>query len=586
MARKVKFALEMADGTKVRNNLEELREHFDMESIARYYLSGKLLEWLEDRYYDDEAAKIEELDKDAPNLNAQLCAIIGVDASKYDALDLEAVERLNEKKTFLRQKTSDSTIIDNAMITALNQEDLADLLDLESPVIYLCGEKFNIPIRVEHKKYIGVLGTPKIEIRATSDADLKAKDIIFENVLLPWEKTQTDTKPKPLTTETPDSTCSNEVATCSVDQLFALYKSVAISRYNNNSIPVWEFIDRWGNFSRKVKSISNQQKSLALMSMCRNKYKEDDIVKAFLAEDFSSGCIFTADSVCLYDKKSLTIHNAHNDTSYIIPYNEITMTSATPITPDDIKKDSIKLALAGDIEINNLKIVLKNNIEVITPTKDSSTIYIWYLADIFANYLNLAKNISPTPSHAVPSKKTSPSIHQESVLQENQIIDEKFEMLTELYHNVLGTIKYGGNEYPLDRWMFVNDTNTACSSRDLYINTKSDITELQKKLCLKIICNNKYTDSEIIHAHMNSTGSYGWMLTKDSFCVGGGNLEKIMIKYADIEETDFESYSGKMDITTYNDKYNLDWCGYPIVRSLGNEICEFLKGAATITSDN
>ncbi len=188
MARKVKFALEMADGTKVRSNLEELREHFDMESIVSYYLSGKLLEWLEDRYYDDEAAKIEELDKDSPNLNAQLCAIIGVDASKYDALDLEAVERLNEKKTILRQKTSDSTIIDNAMITALNQEDLADLLDLESPVIYLCGDKFNIPIRVEHKRYVGILGTPKVEIRATSDDDIKKKDIIFENVLLPWTK--------------------------------------------------------------------------------------------------------------------------------------------------------------------------------------------------------------------------------------------------------------------------------------------------------------------------------------------------------------------------------------------------------------
>jgi len=188
MARKVKFALEMADGTKVRSNLEELREHFDMESIASYYLSGKLLEWLEDRYYDDEAAKIEELDKDAPNLNAQLCAIIGVDASKFDALDIEAVERLNEKKSILRQKTSDSTIIENAMITALNQEDLADLLDLESPVIYLCGDKFNIPIRVEHKRYVGILGTPKVEIRATSDDDINKKDIIFENVLLPWTK--------------------------------------------------------------------------------------------------------------------------------------------------------------------------------------------------------------------------------------------------------------------------------------------------------------------------------------------------------------------------------------------------------------
>jgi hypothetical protein len=193
MAKKIKFALEMADGVKVRSGLEELREHFDMEKIAGHFLSGKLLEWLEDRYYDDEAAKIAELDKDAPNLNAQLCAIIGVDASKYDAFDVEALERLNEKKRLLKERTSDSKIIDNAMLTAFTQEDLADLLDLESPVIYLCGEKFNIPIRVEHKKYVGILGTPKIEIRAASNDDLKEKDILFENVILPWNSPATTT---------------------------------------------------------------------------------------------------------------------------------------------------------------------------------------------------------------------------------------------------------------------------------------------------------------------------------------------------------------------------------------------------------
>ena len=31
MARKIKFALEMKDGAKVRNSLEELRENFDLE---------------------------------------------------------------------------------------------------------------------------------------------------------------------------------------------------------------------------------------------------------------------------------------------------------------------------------------------------------------------------------------------------------------------------------------------------------------------------------------------------------------------------------------------------------------------------
>ena len=37
MAKKIKFALEMADGVKVRSGLEELREHFDMESSFEYF---------------------------------------------------------------------------------------------------------------------------------------------------------------------------------------------------------------------------------------------------------------------------------------------------------------------------------------------------------------------------------------------------------------------------------------------------------------------------------------------------------------------------------------------------------------------
>ncbi len=287
MARKVKFALEMADGTKVRNSLEELREHFDMKSIISYYLSGKLLEWLEDRYYDDEAAKIEELDKDSPNLNAQLCAIIGVDASDFDALDVEALERLNEKKVYLRQKTSDESIIENAMITALTQQDLADLLDLESSVIYLCGEKFNIPIRIEHKKYIGILGTPKIEIRATSNSDLKEKDIIFENVELPWNKT------------TPNTTSTTPIVTVDNDTIINTHKKELLDIKNMiwGSKNIWQVVAHSGKPSKK--ELTNVQKKIYLNFVCNGKYTEDDIIHIYVVDDMSAGWAFTIDSFCV-----------------------------------------------------------------------------------------------------------------------------------------------------------------------------------------------------------------------------------------------------------------------------------------------
>lgn len=288
MARKVKFALEMADGTKVRNSLEELREHFDMESIISYYLSGKLLEWLEDRYYDDEAAKIEELDKDSPNLKAQLCAIIGVDASDFDALDVEALERLNEKKVYLRQKTSDESIIENAMITAITQQDLADLLDLESPVIYLCGEKFNIPIRMERKKYIGVLGTPKIEIRANSIDDLNKRDIIFENVILPWTKQISSNNVDEIKKE-------SSINQSDKNELYPILKTLFDNSFGCDS---WLFLRRgWGN-NNYNKNPDTDTKNTCTKLICRKDYTSDDIIHMCMDDNFSVGFALTYDSIC------------------------------------------------------------------------------------------------------------------------------------------------------------------------------------------------------------------------------------------------------------------------------------------------
>ena len=181
MSRKIKFALEMKDGVKVRSNLDELRENFDIEKAVGHFLSGKLIEWLEDRYYEAEAKKLSALDKDSADFRSQLCTILGVEYDGGDELDVANLERLNEKKNFLRQKTDDKSIIDNAARTALNQEDLSYLLDMDEPKIYLCDESFNIPIRIENKKYIGILGTPKITINANSQAELDEKNISFEN---------------------------------------------------------------------------------------------------------------------------------------------------------------------------------------------------------------------------------------------------------------------------------------------------------------------------------------------------------------------------------------------------------------------
>ena len=190
LPRKIKFALEMADGVEVRS-LGELRNHFDLDRVIECFSDGKLLEWLEDRYYDEEAELISTINKDDEHLPEELCKALGVDPEKY-VLDPEFIERIKEKKSILQQKTDDANIIKNAKITALNQEDLADLLDLDEPLIYLCGEEFHIPIRVAGKHYIGIFDKPKINIKATSQEELDANNIILENVELPWVDDNTD----------------------------------------------------------------------------------------------------------------------------------------------------------------------------------------------------------------------------------------------------------------------------------------------------------------------------------------------------------------------------------------------------------
>ena len=57
MVIKIKYALTMADGAKVRT-LEDLRDHFDWPHVLGYFLDGKLAEWLRDRYFDELKARI------------------------------------------------------------------------------------------------------------------------------------------------------------------------------------------------------------------------------------------------------------------------------------------------------------------------------------------------------------------------------------------------------------------------------------------------------------------------------------------------------------------------------------------------
>ena len=182
MAKKIKFPLVMKDDAETRT-LEEFKEHFDIEKAVGYFLDGKLLAWLEARYYDTEADAVRALDKNDAELRKKLCGIFGAeyDEAETPALDMEEAQERSRKLAKLRQYTSDQAILDKVDSVAFDQEDLADLLDNEVHDIYLCNNSFVIPLRVEDKEYIGI-GKAEAVIKSEEWVDFDAKKIVFENV--------------------------------------------------------------------------------------------------------------------------------------------------------------------------------------------------------------------------------------------------------------------------------------------------------------------------------------------------------------------------------------------------------------------
>lgn len=110
-----KFPLILKDGVKV-CNLEDLQENFDLEKIMAYFASGKLAEWLEDRYLEEKAEAIRELTQDTPDLPKRLCEILEVPfagevvESLKQMDDVETIAKRNERLIILKQYTDDEKI--------------------------------------------------------------------------------------------------------------------------------------------------------------------------------------------------------------------------------------------------------------------------------------------------------------------------------------------------------------------------------------------------------------------------------------------------------------------------------------------
>ena len=176
MAKKIRFPLGLSDGTQARS-LDELKEHFDLESALGHYKSGKLLTWFRDRDGETEADAVEALDENTPDFQQRLCAIFGVEFSG-SGVDMDEIIRRQERMKKLREFTDEDEFIQNIDSVAFDQEELIDLLDEGCEKIYLCGEKFTVPASLKNKAYVGI-NSPKVNISGNVGDDWAERNITF-----------------------------------------------------------------------------------------------------------------------------------------------------------------------------------------------------------------------------------------------------------------------------------------------------------------------------------------------------------------------------------------------------------------------
>lgn len=177
MAKKIRFPLDMGNGVEVRT-LEELQDNFSVEKVLGYYVDGKLVTWLKDRYLDDIANAIENLNPESSEITKQICDVFGVEYNKE--MDMEALRERNRKLDLLKEFSDKKEFVDVVDDIAFDQDDLYDLLDEGKSKIYLCGERFSIPLSKTNMQYIGI-NKPTVIINSTEEIDFTSKMIEFND---------------------------------------------------------------------------------------------------------------------------------------------------------------------------------------------------------------------------------------------------------------------------------------------------------------------------------------------------------------------------------------------------------------------
>lgn len=185
--RKSKFALDFGNNVEIQT-MEELRENFSLKKAMDYFKNRRLMVWLEDRFYSDEADAIRALKPADSSAPQKICEILGVDYDEYaeELDDAETVAWRQERRKKLRQYTDNERIIKKVDYVAFDQEDLEDIMreTFLPNIIYLCDNFFRFPSGILRKTNIDYVGLGRVGVKIDSQKpiDFRKLNISFRNV--------------------------------------------------------------------------------------------------------------------------------------------------------------------------------------------------------------------------------------------------------------------------------------------------------------------------------------------------------------------------------------------------------------------
>lgn len=168
--------------------IEELKEHFHIQSMLDYYFDGRLRTWLDHRYYKEKILQIDELDKlEINDIPFELCKIFGVDVLEVNTMDIKNYLRNRKKIKLVSQWSSDTRLLENLHLVALSQEELDEVIEatnnIPDRIIYLIGERFEISEGNRNVKYIGI-NKPTVYLKGLATFSAKINNISLTNTLI------------------------------------------------------------------------------------------------------------------------------------------------------------------------------------------------------------------------------------------------------------------------------------------------------------------------------------------------------------------------------------------------------------------